>query len=102
MAAITASELLVGLYSADTTARKEEREEFLGDLFGWVDIESFDMTIARTHALLWTELTRTGQRIGSHDLIIAATAVAHGHSVLTHDLRDFRRVPGLVVEEPDW
>ena len=102
IAAITASELLVGLYSADTTARMEEREAFLHDLLSWVHVEPFDITIARTHAQLWTKLTRTGQRIGSHDLIIAATAIARGHSVVTHDFRDFRKVPGLVVDEPEW
>jgi tRNA(fMet)-specific endonuclease VapC len=39
-------------------------------------------------------------RVGTMDLRIAAIALARGMTVLTRNLRDFRRVPGLTVE--DW
>ena len=39
-------------------------------------------------------------RIGTLDLRIAAIATVHGATVLSRNLRDFRQVPGLVVE--DW
>ncbi len=35
--------------------------------------------------------------IGAHDLIISATALAHGHAVLTDNVGEFRRVPGLEI-----
>ena len=35
---------------------------------------------------------------GTHDLLIAATALAVGYGVLTVDIRDFGRIPGLRVE----
>jgi predicted nucleic acid-binding protein len=35
--------------------------------------------------------------IGTHDLIIAATALAHGSAVLTTNSDEFRRVPDLTV-----
>jgi predicted nucleic acid-binding protein len=38
--------------------------------------------------------------IGQHDLWIAATALAHGFAVATHDRADFRRVPGLRAPAP--
>jgi predicted nucleic acid-binding protein len=41
-----------------------------------------------------------GAMIGAHDLQIAATAVAGGHSVVTFDVADFSRVPGLEVIDP--
>ena len=44
-------------------------------------------------------LAAIGQLIGGNDLWIAATALAHRHSVVTHNTQEFRRVPGLVVEE---
>lgn len=39
-------------------------------------------------------------RIGTIDLRIAATALVYGFTVLTANLKDFRKVPGLAVE--DW
>jgi tRNA(fMet)-specific endonuclease VapC len=33
--------------------------------------------------------------IGAHDLMIAATALAHGCAVLTENIKEFSRVPGL-------
>ncbi len=50
------------------------------------------------------KMTLTALRIprASHDLLIAATALAYGHSILTHNLREFRRVPGLDVRQPRW
>ena len=38
--------------------------------------------------------------IGANDLIIAATAVASGLTLVTHNTREFGRVAGLQVE--DW
>ncbi|HSS77658.1 MAG TPA: PIN domain-containing protein [Thermoanaerobaculia bacterium] len=37
--------------------------------------------------------------LGPHDLWIAATAIAHGLTLVTANLREFRRVAGLTVEE---
>jgi tRNA(fMet)-specific endonuclease VapC len=39
-------------------------------------------------------------RVGTHDLRIAATALAHDATVVTRNRRDFERIPGLFVE--DW
>jgi tRNA(fMet)-specific endonuclease VapC len=46
------------------------------------------------------ELERAGTPIGSHDLFIAAHARSRDMTLVTHNVRRFRRVPGLRVE--DW
>lgn len=44
-------------------------------------------------------LERAGQRIGAHDLEIAAIALARGLTVVTHNVSEFARVPGLLWED---
>jgi tRNA(fMet)-specific endonuclease VapC len=53
-------------------------------------------------AMTWGRLlheTRK-QQIGPRDLLIAATALACGMTVVTHNTREFNRIKGLLVE--DW
>jgi tRNA(fMet)-specific endonuclease VapC len=102
LAAITASELLAGVHRADSPERRLRREAFVEAILSLVPVLPFDLQVARTHAHLWAQLSATGQPLGAHDLLIAATALAHGFSVLTDNLRDFHRVPGLTVRRPDW
>jgi tRNA(fMet)-specific endonuclease VapC len=66
------------------------------------DVESLDVTaqVAREFGRLDAALLDAGLRIGSMDLMIAATAIVNGLAVVTHNVRDFDRVPGLAVV--DW
>jgi len=102
LAAITASELLVGVHRAASPERRSRRLDFIEAVLGEVPIIPFDLPIARVHARVLAELTATGQMIDANDLLIAATALAHGYDVLTHNLRHFERVPRLVVHRPSW
>jgi tRNA(fMet)-specific endonuclease VapC len=52
------------------------------------------------YAEIRAALERAGTPIGSHDLFIAAHARSRGVTLVTHNLREFQRVPGLRVE--DW
>ncbi len=47
---------------------------------------------------MWAELLVKGRPVGERDLLIAATALAHGYTVVTRDERSFRRIPGLGVQ----
>jgi tRNA(fMet)-specific endonuclease VapC len=49
---------------------------------------------------LRASLSAAGRPIGPNDLLIAATALAHNLTLVTHDLREFSRITGLKVE--DW
>lgn len=48
----------------------------------------------------YADLKRQKLNIRANDLKIAAIALETGATVVTHNLADFRRVPGLTVE--DW
>lgn len=102
LASITISELLVGMHRANTLARRIHRATFIESLVAAFPVISIDLATARVHAQLWVALTATGQTIGSHDMLIAATALAYDYAVLTMNARAFRQVPGLVVRQPAW
>lgn len=97
IATITASELLVGVYRALSDEQRMRREAFVESILEKVPVLPFDLKSARVHARLFAQLEEGGSRIGAHDLLIAATALTHGCAVLTTNIREFERVPGLEV-----
>lgn len=102
LASITASELLIGVHRADTVERRAQRQRFVETIFDTIPVLPFDLRTARAHTSLAVFVAAAGTPIGVHDLIIAATALANQYEILTRNPREFRRVPGLAVREPDW
>ncbi len=96
IAAITAAELLHGVHRADPE-RRAQRAAFVEHVLRTIDTLAFDLGTARVHARLWADLAQAGNTIGPHDLLVAATALARGWAVATHNLRELSRVPGLVL-----
>jgi len=74
IAAVTASELLVGVHRAHTDAQRARREAFVEAMLVRIPVVPFDLLCARTHARLAVSLAKAGVSIGVHDLQIAATA----------------------------
>jgi tRNA(fMet)-specific endonuclease VapC len=95
LSAVTASELLYGLHRAQTQAQRERRQAYIDAILAQMTVVAFDLTVARVHAALSAERDRTGRQIGAHDLMIAATAVAHDFRVATRDLRSFPKILSL-------
>ncbi len=93
---ITASELLDGVHRADG-GRALRRRAFVEHILAAMDPVPITTAIARVHAQIWAALRAAGTPVGAHDLWIAATAVTHGWGVVTANVRDFERVPGLRV-----
>lgn len=100
LASITASELLVGVQRARSTVERERRARHVEAIIAGIPIIDFDLAAAEVHAVLVANLQSIGQSVGSHDLIIAATALSRGYDVLTLDVRHFGRIPGLVAVVP--
>lgn len=102
ISSITVSELFYGVHRANSTVRRERREQFINELLAMVPVLSFDEHVARLHAEILATMTAAGQLIGSHDVLIAATALFWKHEILTANMRDFSRVPNLVARQPIW
>jgi len=60
----------------------------------------FDDAAARKYAEIRADLETRGIVIGDLDMMIAAIALEHGLTVVTHNFKDFSRLPGLALE--DW
>ncbi|HYF27719.1 MAG TPA: PIN domain-containing protein [Baekduia sp.] len=95
IAAITASELLLGMELADGR-RRARRSQVVERVLETADILAFDLVAARHHARLTGHVRRIGDVRGAHDLIIAATAAATGRTVLTTDRTGFCDLPGVL------
>lgn len=98
MAAITAAELLHGVHRLRLSRRKTRAEALVEALLSAIPVISFDLVCARAHARLGADLARRGVTVGTHDLMIGATALARGLSVVTRDRRSYPRIPGLEVD----
>jgi len=100
LSTITASELLHGVHRADTVARKTRRSAWVEAILERFPMLSLDLATARAHARLGADLASRGQSIGPHDLWLAASCLAHAHTLATANVREFLRIDGLEVE--DW
>ena len=96
---ITVSELLHGVHRADSEKRRLKRESYVEKIIENFPIYPFDLSVARIYARVWANLAKKGINIGAHDLIIAATAISLGFSVITSDMRDYGKITGVKVEQ---
>ncbi|MFN8593331.1 MAG: PIN domain-containing protein [Thermomicrobiales bacterium] len=99
LASITVSELLVGDLRSSILERRKQRLDFVENVVQHVPVIPFETEAAHIHARLIVDLSAEGLSIGHNDAIIAATALAHGYVLVTHNLRHFGRVSGLMLEE---
>lgn len=60
----------------------------------------YDSSAAMATARVCASLRTRGMPIGPFDALLAGTALARGLIMVTANIREFQRVPGLVVE--DW
>ncbi len=93
---ITVSELLHGIHRA-TGRQRAQRHAAVERILAEIEPVPITSLVARVHAEVWARLAAAGTTVGTHDLWIAATALAHGLGVVTRNVRDFERVPGLRV-----
>lgn len=95
--AIVAHELYFGAYRSQ---KIEFNLETLRLLFADIVVLDLDREDARTAGEIRAMLSRQGTPIGPYDVLIAGQAKARDLTLVTNNLSEFRRVPGLDLE--DW
>jgi tRNA(fMet)-specific endonuclease VapC len=98
LSVITVSELLHGVHRAPDPDVKARRSAWVEALLERMPILPIDLPTARAHSQVWSHLAEAGRMIGPHDLWLAASCIAYGLSLVTANLREFERVPGLQLE----
>lgn len=94
---ITVAELAHG---AEKSAQPEQNLAALAQFLLPLEVAAFDQAAALAYGRLRARLEQSGQTIGGMDLLIAAHALGLETILVTNNLREFQRVPGLEVE--DW
>lgn len=95
LSAISVAELSFGVQkSAFPEKNHAALELFLQPL----EIVAFDDAAAMRYGRIRQQLQARRQPIGAFDMLIAAQAVSLNVTLVTNNVREFERVPGLMVE----
>lgn len=87
------------LYGARKSEKTSENLVRLDKLFELLEVIDFDQRAAHHYGIIRAQLEREGTPIGGNDLMIGAIALAHDLTLVTRNLKEFRRIVGLKVVE---
>ena len=90
------AELYVGVARSK---HPEADEKVIETLLRDFEILEFTDAAARVFGSITGYLQQIGRPAGDMDMLIAATAMVHGHTLVTRNARHFRHIPELAVEE---
>ncbi len=91
------AELLLG---AAKSNRPEATRYAIRAFLAPLEIVPFDSEAAAQYAEVRAQLEMAGTPIGPNDLVIAATVLSRGGTLVTSNIKEFQRVSGLRTE--DW
>ena len=97
ISSITLAELQ---YGAEKSGRPPHQRQTLETFLLAIAVIDFDSEAAAAYGKMRVPLEAAGTPIGALDTLIAAHALSRNLILLTHNLREFKRVRGLKVE--DW
>jgi len=99
LSAISVAEIGHGIYRANTQELRNRRRAFLDELKATVPIHPITEATAEIVARVGGEQASKGITLPLADLLIGASALELGYAVGTSNLRDFGRIPGLIVKQ---
>ena len=92
---ITLGELL---YGAENSGRRTHNLHTVEQFAGRLDVLPFSANAAAHYGQIRAALRRVGRPAGVHDMLIGAHARSEGLVLVTNNVREFERMPGLQVE----
>ena len=95
ISSITVSELYYGVYKS---VRQEQNLSSLNNFLSPFNVVEFDIECALVYGKIRAELENKGQVIASMDMLIASCSLAKDFTLVTNNLKEFKRIKGLKVE----
>ena len=85
-------------YGVGYTDQPDEERRKVEDVIGSLPVVPADDVVMRRAGRIDGTLERGGTKTGQSDLVIGATALVLDEPVLTRNVTDFERIPGVAVE----
>jgi tRNA(fMet)-specific endonuclease VapC len=95
ISSITLSELI---YGAEKSPNVDKNLEAIEEFISHLDVLSYDAKASQHYGQIKASLERKGEVIGENDIHIAAHAISQGLTLVTNNLREFKRVKNLALE----
>ena len=95
ISSITLSELYHG---AEKSAKVAQNLAVVEEFASLLEVMPYSAKASQHYGAIRTALERVGRPIGVNDLHIAAHARSEGLTLVTNNLAEFKRVPGLLTE----
>ena len=95
------AELTHGIQRAKMPEHRQRQQAFIDELIAVVPVHALTLEMARTAGILSGQAAEQGVTLPFADLLIGATALEPGFAIVTVNVRDFDRIPGLVVKQQD-
>ena len=97
LSSIGLTELVHGIYRAQSAAALNRRDSFIRELLNVVEVYPYTKETALLAGKVDGEQQSRGITVPFGDLLIGATALEVGYSLLTVNARHFRMIPNLTV-----
>jgi len=95
ISSITLSELI---YGAEKSINVDKNLEAIEEFISHLEVLSYDAKASQHYGQIKAALEKKGEVIGENDIHIAAHAISQGLILVTNNLREFKRVPNLALE----
>ncbi len=92
---ITVAELYYGAEKSKFKAKNREKVKRFVSTF---EIISFDEKVCTAYAKIRHSLERLGTPVGPMDLLISSIGLAYNFTVVTNNIKEFKRVKGLKLQ----
>jgi len=97
---VTIAELTHGVQRAKLEAQRHRSQAFVDDVLAAITVYPVTAEIAQRVGVISGRAAEQSITLPFEDLLIGATALQLGFELVTHNVRDFERIPDLVVKQP--